>query len=152
MAWPMCEQSDVRRAGCEEYRELLASLRHYGNIRFAMLALFSTATAAIIGLNRGDASPTAGDASLSTLLYELIPIVASWVFLRLNVQLSEYINALGDQVAHYPHCHLNKIEGFRSRKVSSLFYTLYASVLGFWMLKALLFLFEVKGLSSALVP
>lgn len=146
----MCEQPGSKNAECAEYRELLASLRHYGNIRFAILALFSTATAAMIALSLGNSASDAGTATFTSLLYGLAPIVLSGIFLRLNIHLSNYMDALGNQISHYPHCHLNEIPNFGSTKVSCLFHNLYASILIFWLLNALLFLLEVKGFNITL--
>lgn len=119
--------------GPEEYSQTLASIRHYGNIRFALLTLYATITAglffAVFGKNIDAALAWQKNAP------KILGIISSVTFFLFEIQINSYIVKLGQHIGeHYPGSHFLKLPDHNSNHVSYSVRFMIALIGIFWFL------------------
>jgi membrane associated rhomboid family serine protease len=73
----------------EEYLDASNNMRHYGNMRFALLTLFSALTAGVITVLFKDGNPVSG---LYTTALKLIGFVVTVAFFIMELRATEMFN------------------------------------------------------------
>lgn len=76
----------------DNYSEVMLSIRHYSNLRFAMLTVFVAATAALIAASFGTEVLPAADTTLR-VAFHFAGLVLTVAFFWLEVVLDSYLKA-----------------------------------------------------------
>lgn len=118
----------------DEYREVVATFRHYSSLRFAALTLFSGATAGLIAATFGESLKSAP----SDVRYacRLAGLVLTGIFFCVEVSISSYLRVLFESGMQEPSSFLNRIvEYARWQRVllHRIYCVLYACVGALWV-------------------
>jgi hypothetical protein len=112
-----------------EYSEALLSLRHYSNLRFAEMSLFSATTGALAALAYAHSSR--GPIPLYVIL---LGCCVSVVFIGLELSVRAYIRAFRRYILQrWPDTHFAAIPRWARDVPPLLFLTLYGGVLALWI-------------------
>src|SRR5579863_1152709 len=85
------KQSTNNVSSSDEYSEVLSSIRHYSNMRFACLTLFSAITGGLFGAEFGNTVSGASDTQYWLSIWPRAGILASYVFLTLECCVTSFI-------------------------------------------------------------
>jgi hypothetical protein len=112
-----------------EYSEALMSLRHYSNLRFAELSLFSAATGGLAALAYAHSSKGA-----IPLYVILLGCCVSIVFIGLELSVRAYVRAFRRYIQQrWPDTHFATVPRWARDAPPVLFMILYFGVLAFWI-------------------
>ena len=117
----------------DEYREIVTSFRHYSNLRFAILTLFSGASAGLLASAFGDVLKNASP-DLRYVL-RIVGFVLSIGFLAAEFSIASYIHLLFELGRNYPNGFLNKLASaawFQRLVLRYVYRLLYAGVAALW--------------------
>jgi hypothetical protein len=120
-----------------EYCEVLSSIRHYSNLRFASLTLFSAVTAGLFGAAFG---PVVIDPDLRERMRVVWPVVgmlASTLFLVLECCVTAFVVAFRRRVRDlYPNTHFEGSPQWARVIARNMFKSFYLAMLIFWLAAA----------------
>ena len=114
-----------------EYSETLKSIRHYSNLRFALLTLYSTATAGILSVVFGGSLQNIPP--WGTEAFKFGGLLFSIVFLFFEILLSKYLNIMGEFINNRNNSHYPLLPDYGKNYVTWLFRILYLSIILFWI-------------------
>jgi hypothetical protein len=113
----------------KEYSEALSSLRHYSNLRFAELSLFSASNGGLAALVYAYSSTGAIPAYVSLLGCSLC-----LAFIGLEITVHAYIRTFRTYIiTHWPESHFASIPRWTFRLTRIVFLVLYAGVFLVWL-------------------
>ena len=117
-----------------EYSEILTSLRHYSNIRFAVLTLFSAINGALFSATFGT---SVEDTTLRAQLHHMWPsvgVVTGVVFFLMVCCITSFVITFRRRASEiFSECHFNQTPLWSRRLARYIFKSLYLAMTGFWL-------------------
>lgn len=115
-----------------EYQEAMATVRHYSNLRFALMTVFVTATAGLFALIF--TSPAGTQCEFLSFLFKTLALLLTALFWRLEVHLASYLFCLGQYIQQWKSSHYLVLPDHGKRYISKLICGFYAALAAFWLI------------------
>ena len=121
-----------------EYAETLATIRHYSNLRFVVLTLFSVVTAGLFTAAFGTTVDNPILRARTQIILPAVGLVASFLFLVLEVSIDQYILTCRRMINEFwPQTHISRMSLWSRRTPPRVVRGLYILSIMFWTLAML---------------
>ncbi|MGM0857306.1 MAG: hypothetical protein ACQEW0_09480 [Pseudomonadota bacterium] len=115
-----------------EYQETMATIRHYSNLRFALMTVFVTATAGLFALIF--MTPAVSRGGFLTFLFKALALLLTALFWRLEVHLASYLFCLGQYIRKWEPSHYLILPDHGKQFISKLICAFYGALGAFWLI------------------
>jgi hypothetical protein len=125
----------------KEYEEALSTIRHYSNLRFAELSLFSAITGGLMSL-----AIKYCDIGILSMFVSILGVLVSIIFIMLEVSVRKYIGCFKQYIRDkWPDSHILKPPGWANNLPLYSFMTLYIGALALWIALAIYIALALGG-------